>query len=201
MTIHRRRQLAALVAWGITVTALRAQDAPRSLEPDWTWQTEPGIEWAELVGPGQTPAVLGATVDGRLHLVDLATGKPRFGIPIVAGRGVRPAGQAVDRPPAASEEIYCFDRHAAYAVCVTEPSGLAWRYGQPPTEDSEFPGDPETLCGWSLAGTTVAGLLLVNTDGRVVLLSYATGRPRWEINLGPLPVARLHVWGTTAAVL
>ena len=201
MTVHRRRQLAALVAWGTTVTALRAQEAPRSLEPDWTWQTEAGIEWAEPVGPAETPAILVATPAGHLHLIDLATGKPRLPKPIVAGRGVRPAGHPVEEQTAPGKLACCFDRHAAYAIRLSEPAGLAWRYGEPPAEGDEFRGDPETLSGWSLAETTTAGLLLVNLDGRVVLLSHADGRPRWEINLGPLPVARLHVRGGIAVVL
>lgn len=187
--------LAALI--GLSDFPATAQEhSPTWLEPTWTCRIEAGIEWAEAVGRGDASAVLVATPAGQLHLIDLRTGKPRLAEPLRASRGVRPVeGQKT------ADAAYCFDRHAACAIRLAEPAGLKWRYGETRGGDEEFQGDPETLTGWSLAAVTKAGLLLVNVDGRVVLLSADDGQVRWELRLGLLPVSRLHVWKTTAAVL
>jgi hypothetical protein len=196
MTPPHGCSLAALLICGVVPALSQPRGLGSSLQPDWTCALPPGIEWAEAVGHGTASAVLLSTPAGQLHLIDLRTGTPRLTEPLCASRGVRPVeGQKT------ADAAYCFDRHAAYAICLSGTAGLKWRYGETRGGDEEFQGDPETLTGWSLAAVTKAGLLLVNVDGRAVLLAHADGHVRWELRLGPLPVSRLHVWETTAAVL
>jgi outer membrane protein assembly factor BamB len=180
---------------GLVLSAVnaRAADGP-PLEPAWIWQTQAGIEWAQTVGRDDTSAVLVATPTGVVHLVALRSGQPR---PVLlASRGVRPAEGDDNRDIA-----YCFDRHAAYAIRLAEPAGLKWQFGRPVGMGEELQGDPERLAGWVHGHVTRDGLLLVDVDGRVVLLSALDGRPRWELQLDHLPLSRLHVWETEAAVL
>ncbi len=187
--------LAALIGLSDFPAAAR-EDSPPWLEPTWTCRIEAGIEWAAAVGRGDTSAVLVATPAGELHLIDLYAGKPRLTETLRASRGVRPA-EGND----SADVAYCFDRHAAYAIRLTEPAGLQWRYGQALAPAEEFQGDPENLAGWTDARVTRAGLLLANVDGRVVLLSHADGQPRWELPLGRMPLARLHARDNAAAVV
>jgi hypothetical protein len=171
-----------------------AQTSRPALDPEWVRPMPAGIEWAELAGRGETLSLLVATRDARLHLIAPASGTPSLEEPIAVGRGVRPAG---GRTAAA----YCFDRYAAYALRVEPPAGLKWQWGERPAEGQEFPDDPETLTGWRDGQAADAGLLLLNRDGRLVLLSATDGRVCWEIELGSLALARLHVLGRTAVVL
>ncbi len=165
-------------------------------QPDWTATFPGGIEWATVIGQGDTAAVLLATPAGELHLLDLETGKSRLAKPVSAGRGVHLAAQ-----PERDGVAYCFDRHAAYAIQLVKPAGLKWQYGRTLGADEELQSDPENIAGWMHATATSAGLLLVNSDGRVVLLLPADGHARWELALGPMPVARLHVRDNRAVIL
>jgi outer membrane protein assembly factor BamB len=196
MTPLRQYSLVALLTCGIIPALAQPSSQGASLQPDWTYSLAPGIEWAAAVGRGTASAVLLATPAGQLHLLDLDTGQPRLAAPIPAGRGVRPAEE-----PGAADVAYCFDRHAAYALRLSEPAGLKWQFGQTLGADEKFQGEPEKLAGWAHARVTPAGLLLVNVDGRIVLLSPADGQPRWELQLDRMPLSRLHVWETNAAVL
>jgi hypothetical protein len=188
--------LAALLICGVLPALAQSRSLGSSLQPDWTCPLQPGIEWAEVVGRGETSAVLVATPAGELHLIDLSAGKPRLTEPLHASRGVQPA-EGND----SADVAYCFNRHAAYAVRLAEPARLQWRYGRALGPAEEFQGDPENLAGWTAARVTRAGLLLANGDGRVVLLSHADGQPRWELPLGRMPVSRLHVRDNAAAVM
>jgi hypothetical protein len=179
----------------LVVAALVACSAMAG-QPDWTASLPAGIEWTAVVGHGDTAAVLLGTSAGGLHLIDLQTGHSRLTAPICANRGVRAAVG-----PERDGVAYCFDRHAAYAIQLIDPVGLKWRYGWTVGADEELRDDPESMSGWMYAAVTSAGLLLVNSDGRVVLLSYGEGKIRWELELGPVPVARLHVRDNRAVVL
>ncbi|MCK4341544.1 MAG: PQQ-binding-like beta-propeller repeat protein [Phycisphaerae bacterium] len=158
------------------------QPAGQTLEPYWTWQMQPGVEWVELVGASETTALLAATRDAQLHLLDPASGQARFSKPIPVGRGARAAfGDEHTEHP--SDIAYCFDRHALYAIRLSKPAGLKWQHGET-TDPAAFPGDPEVLTGWTAAVNSSAGLVAVNADGRIVLLSHADGKELWTINLG-----------------
>ena len=63
--------------------------APEPLVPAWQWQPPTGIEWVEVVGVAR-PALLAATRDARLHLIDPLTGQGLLPRPLRAGPGVRP---------------------------------------------------------------------------------------------------------------
>jgi hypothetical protein len=165
-------------------------------QPAWTLPLAGGIEWSAVVGRDEKAALLLATPAGELHLVDLQTGKSRLTTPIRGGRGVRLAAGS-DRDNVA----YCFDRHAAYAIQLAAPAGLKWQYGQAVGANEELRDDPEKITGWTHAAVTPAGLLLVSSEGRVVLLAQTDGHAIWELELGPMPVARLHVRDKRAVVL
>lgn len=195
-----------LLAGGVAMLGVQMPDPPRG--PAWTWEAPAGIEWAALVGRGAAESILVATRDAHLQLLDPVTGKPRLTEPLAVRRGIRlapssaAADSCADEPGAGPADVaYCYDRHAACAIRLSDPPGLKWQYGRWPAAGEEFPGDPDTLTGWTLAQVADAGLILVNSDGRVVLLSHTDGSVRWQIELDRLRVARLHVRGNMAAVL
>ena len=207
---HATRPLAAVsgaiaIVWAATLaTRCPAQTTQPARAPDWTWTAPSGIEWATCAGGGAPAALVVALRDGRLENIDSVAGTPRSTQMIAAARGVRLAPSedgAADGAAADTGVAYCFDRHAAYALRLTEPAGLKWQFGARPAEGAEYPGDPENLTGWSLAEATEIGLLLVNSSGRVVLLANVDGRVRWQLEVGRLPLARLHVRGAKAVVL
>jgi outer membrane protein assembly factor BamB len=148
------------------------------------------------VGRSEQSRILVATSAGGLYVLDAATGQALMTESVTARPGVRlAAGTHTDTP-------YCFDRQAVYALDLLEHPTLRWCFGQPHVEGEELAGDPETLAGWVQAARTPAGLLALNRDGRVVWLSAADGRPRWELSLGRMPAtARLHVGDSRAAVV
>lgn len=192
-------------------STLYAQTSQPALSAAWSWECKEGVEWAALAGRGQTQTILIATRDAHLQLLDPATGRPRLTEPLATGAGVRLVPGSVvadscgDEAATAgvgpSDVAYCYDRHAACAIRLSDPPGLKWQYGRWPAAGEEFPGDPDTLTGWTLAQVAEAGLILVNSDGRVLLLSHADGSVQWQIELDRLRVARLHVQGSTAVVL
>ena len=181
-----------------------APSAERVLDPLWTWRVQPAVEWAALAGRGDATTVLLATRDGRLHLIDSATGAARLSKPIAATAGIQIAG---GQPGTTQDEripvdgAYCFDRYAVYGVRWNGSAGLKWRHGVPRAAADDFPGDPEVLSGWVAAGVAGSGVVAVDRNGRVVLLSHEDGHVRWQVELGRLPVVRLHVFGDRAAIL
>jgi hypothetical protein len=178
------------------ILALLMTCGAAAAQPDWTVSLPAGIEWSAIVGQGDTAAVLLATPAGELHLIDPQTGKSRLAAPISGGRGVRlAAGSDLDNV------AYCFDRDAAYAIQLAAPAGLRWQHGRPVGADEGLRDDPENISGWTHAAVTSAGLLLVNSDGHVVLLSHTDGHLQGELELGRMPVARLHVRDNRAVVL
>jgi len=172
------------------------QSAGHDLLPAWSASFHEAIEWAQLVGPPDRPALLVATSAGQLHLIEPGTGNALLAPPLAAGRGVRPA----DADGAPADTVYCFDRHALYALRVTPPAGLVWQSGQAPKTD-DYPGDPEQLSRRVGAAATPAGLLVVDSDGCVRLLDSSDGRERLRVDVGPLPTARLLVSKRLAVIL
>jgi len=197
----RRPDHALFCILAFAATPLFAQDCAGqgTLEPVWIQTLDPGIEWAQPIArePGTSLAV--ATRDQRLWFIDVPTGRQLSSKPIPIGPG------AVLVPPnegnGSADRAYLFDRHAAYAVRASSLVALAWRYGTPVLVDQTPDNDPEVFTGWTHAGAVGSDLLLVGSAGRVVLLSAENGRPRWEIGLGRLPLARLHVMSRAAVVL
>jgi len=172
------------------------QGAGHDLPPAWSASFPEVIEWVQVVGPPSEPALLVATAVGHLHLVEPGTGKALLPAPLAAGRGVRPA----DADGAPADTMYCFDRHALYALRVTPPAGVKWQSGQAPKTD-DYPGDPEQLRRRVGAAATPEGLLVVDSDGGVRLLDASDGRERWRVDVGPLRTARLLVSGPAAVIL
>lgn len=208
-----RAAAAALVATvGVTNLFAQAMKPPVSrrgldqAEPDrtvpgpaWRVEVEAGIEWACLVGRGATESVLVATRDARLLVVNTGTGEVREAQPQPRRRGVRAAQPAADHPLLA-HVAYVFDRHGAWAIRLDGDTGPAWQYGDD-SGQAGFDNDPEVLTGWTNARVTSTGLLLLNSDGRLVLLSLPDGGRRWQVNLGRLPTAVLHTTADAALVL
>ena len=190
---------AALVTLIFAVAALADEE---QLTRTWGVSLPAGIEWAQVVGRGDAVALLVATRDARVHVLDPASGQELLAEPVQAGRGVRPAAGPEHAAPAdvPSDLACCFDRHAVYALRLSRPAALQWQHGHASAKD-DFPGDPEALTGRVGVALTAAGVLIANTSGEVALLSYADGSERWRIDLGPLPTARLHATASTAVVV
>jgi hypothetical protein len=104
-------------------------------------------------------------------------------------------------PGEAPPPTVCFDRLAVYALDPDSPARLRWRHGDTPPDPDAFPGDPEFLTGWIAAAATPAGVLALHSAGHLLLLDSDTGAPHWQLELGPLPVARLHAGNRTACIL
>jgi hypothetical protein len=98
------------------------------------------------------------------------------------------------------DAAFCFDRYAVHAVGV-ERGDLRWRWGVAAADPGAFQDDPEVLDGWVAAAATRAGLVVVNRDGRVCLLSLTDGRLIWEVTLERLPLVHLRATDSYAAVV
>lgn len=191
-----------IVSVGLLSLGIGANAAPADVEraaERWVCRVTPGIEWAWIVEAGADAAVLLLTRDGKLRVLDPATGEDRLAEPLQLARGARvsPQQSRVSR----AGLVALFDRHAIDALRFRPTPQLLWRRGRPTSETAEFPDDPEYLAGWVAVGVTTAGVVAVDRDGEVVSHDLATGRPDSVGQLGPLPLARLHVAGPHAAVL
>lgn len=211
----RRRRLRCCAAGVVLFTCLgfyspvAAQTPSDPVPPAWSWEPATAIEWTERVGGGKSLALLTATCNGRLHLLDPHTGRPCL-TPISAQPGVRLArGSAADTT---DNTVYCFDRFAVYAVQLPPSAGLrwqagSWRAGLGADVDSQrdpqstFQGDPEELTRIAAAHATAAGVLVARDDGCGGLLDRLSGQVRWNLRLPPLPLAHLHVCGNTGGLI
>lgn len=197
------RTIALALAFWATPVAM-PQDARRTAAPTWVWKAPGAIEWAAPVQAAERAMLLIATAgspprgDTRLQLVDASTGKPLLAEPIRVAPGVQPA---TPLSVETNDVVCCFDRYALQAIRIRDPVDLAWQHGKRPADPRAFRDDPETLSGWVAAAGVPDGMLAVNRDGRVILCSSSDGTPRWSVDLGPLPVSRLHVSGGAAVVL
>lgn len=201
---------------GLASSMAYAQSLEPVLKPDWTATFKPGVEWAAVQGLADDAVVLVATRDARLHILTIADGHAAVAEPLAVGAGVRLAPGETGDSAAASSRVpsgtkhedgpraglcYCFDRHAAYALRTSAPVGLVWERGRPAAATEAYPDDPESLTGWVAGQATPAGLLLLNRDGRLVLLSRRDGHVRWERDLGASPTAALLGRDSEAVVL
>ena len=184
-----------------------AKPASAALEAVWSWQPDAGIEWIELVGGDESPAVLVATRDARLHVLNAESGESRLTTPVEAHPGVRPADNIRAQPCA-----YCYDRFAVYALDLRPAPALTWRAGAwsegldlSPTGNADasrvFQGDPEELRRIVAAVAAPSGVLVARDDGWLGLMQYADGHMRWERHFPPLATQRLHVCGERAALV
>lgn len=199
--IPTRRKLLHLVCGGwMAATATAQSSLPLTLdEPAWFVGVNSGVEWVRPVGHGPTEALLVATRAGKLLLVDAATGVEHRIDPLDLRPGFRAATSAIDHRVSA-QAAYLFDRHSVWAIRLSGSPGLVWQRGDGPVE-AGFDNDPEVLTGWAEARVTAAGLLLLNRDGRLSLLSFDEGRERWRTELGRSPNAVVHAGDNTAVVL
>lgn len=199
--ILTRRALSHLICGGWMAAAATAQ-SPRPLtldEPAWFVGVRAGVEWVRPVGRNPTETLLVATRAGKLLLVDAATGVERSIDQLDLRPGFRAATSMIGHPVSA-QAVYLFDRHSVWAVRLSGSPGLIWQRGDAPAE-AGFDNDPEVLTGWAEARVTAAGLLLLNRDGRLTLLSFDDGHERWRADLGRLPNAVIHTGENTAVVL
>ncbi len=203
MRVRSRDRLMPRSALSVAlIFAVSALASEEELPAVWAAPFSAGVDWAQVVGRGDAVALLVATRDARLHVLDPAGGQELLAEPVQAGRGVRPAtgaehAAAADVP---SDLACCFDRHAVYALRLSRPATLPWQHGRAPAKD-DFPGDPEALTDRVGVALTAAGVLIANTSGEVSLLAYEDGAERWRIDLGPLPTARLHATAAAAVVV
>mgnify|MGYP005835012499 CR=1 FL=1 len=198
--IPARRILLHLMSGGWIAVAAAQSSMPLTLdEPAWFVGVKAGVEWVRRVGRGRTDALMVATRDGRLLLVDATTGAARSADHLDLRPGFRAATPAIDHP-ASAQAAYLFDRHGVWAVRLSGSPGLIWQRGDGPAV-AGFDNDPEVLTGWVEARVTAAGLLLLNRDGRLTLLSFDEGREHWRTDLGRLPNPVVHASGNTAVVL
>lgn len=184
---------------------------PTALSPVWAWEVTSDIEWAEHVVGDDCCALLVATGDQHLRVLNARNGRDILDKSITVGPGVQFAGVwgcGAAGPPSGDVDrrgnraATCFDRQAAYAVRLADGVGsLQWQHGQPLPSDATFPGDPEVLTGWVAGAATRVGLLLVDRNGQVVLLDRHAGTPRWRLKLPAMPLCRLHVADHAAAII
>jgi hypothetical protein len=201
----------SVVALAVSAAAAGAQETTRPaspLDPAWTWTAPASIEWTVALPGAHGSRLAVGTADGKLHVISARTGKPRPGSPIQARVGVRPATMewAVRRNP--PQAVFCFDRYAVCEIDYDHGVRTRWLYGEAPAPGEQFAGDPEVLNGWLAARTTKYwaratrdGVIAVNSDGRVVLLSAERGAVVWQADLGRLAAVRLHTLDGNAAVL
>lgn len=190
-----------------------ATAGPPTLQAEWSWTPSQGIEWVEQALPGRSELLVN-TRDGSLHVFNLESGKALLTEPIPARPGLRPVPvplipQSLDP----YSQTYCFDRFTVLAVRLMPQPGLAWRVGTwceglaepaPPggaDPNKTFQGDPEELCQLLAAAHTPWGVIVARNDGRFGLLDRADGRVVWQHKFEAIALARLHVWGSEAALL
>lgn len=184
----------------MAATATAQSSLPLTLdEPAWFVGVQAGVEWVRPVGHGPTETLLVATRAGKLLLVSAATGAERSIEELDLRPGFRAATPAIDHR-ASVQAAYLFDRHSTWAVRLSGSPGLIWQRGDGPAE-AGFDNDPEVLTGWMEARVTAAGLLLLNRDGHLALLSLDDGHERWRTDLGRLPNAVMHTGDNAAVVL
>ena len=190
-----------------------ATAGPPTLQAEWSWTSSQGIEWVEQALPGRSELLVN-TRDGSLQVFNLESGKALLTEPIPARPGLRPVPASfIPHSPALYLETYCFDRFTVLAVRLTPHPGLAWRIGTwceglaepaPPggaDPNKTFQGDPEELCQLLAAAHTPWGVIVARNDGRFGLLDRADGRVVWQHKFEAIALARLHVWGSEAALL
>jgi hypothetical protein len=222
--------VALLVLSGILAGPVRVQPSetrPSSspVQPHrpatWVWEPDTSLEWAEPLATAGGPAVLAATSDGQLHLVDAKTGHSPLSSPVQAGPGVRRVPNPLN-PPADAEPIsatpatdplaYCFDRFAVYAIELSPQPRLRWRVGSWPaglvegrgpvaSPENRFQGDPEQLRRIVATHAVTGGVLVLQDDGRLALLDARDGLPRWQCQLQRIAAAIIVARGHQAVVV
>jgi hypothetical protein len=211
--MHELSLFVLALALGGAVAEAQETTRPASpLDPAWTWTAPAPIEWTALV-PGERWLRLAvATADGKVQVISARTGEPRPVSVMQARAGLLPALLEPPISGSSPQATYCFDRYCVYRIPSDTWPRVDWRYGEAPAPGEQFAGDPEVLNAWLAArmigytpGAARYGVIAVNSDGRIVLLSAGHGDVEWQGNLGRLAAVRLHTLsyqrGTDAVVL
>jgi outer membrane protein assembly factor BamB len=192
------RTPSVLRPWGLLATMLGlltpAATAVPHLKPAWSAEFEARVDWVHVVGEGT--AVLVATHDNQLHLVDAHTGENRWPAPLPARAGTCAAEGIAGR------DFTCvFDRTQLRALHLSGTEPVAWTVGAP-ADPGNFTGDPDVLNRWLVAHATPEGVLGVNRNGTLLWHPWNAKAANWSTTTRPrLASVRVFTHQDTALIL
>ncbi|MBN2447010.1 MAG: PQQ-binding-like beta-propeller repeat protein, partial [Phycisphaerae bacterium] len=174
------------------VTMNAAADVP-TLSPLGTLAAPGGIEWATLRGPPGAEVLVTWTTDRDLCLLDVRDGRRLLAEHLDASPGLRPAaGYApLDSATPAAFRLHCYDLQSLHTLRIEEGAGggrtalLQAQIGRG-FAPKQYQQDPEFLVTPIVMDTWGDDVLVVRSDGSLVLFDAERGRVRTGRQLSPI---------------